>query len=239
MLKKLFCCCGSRNDENREEQTTEEKIVDDFGNETVIIRRVVTTRTIETKGSKSGISKIVKSKKLVTSNYSPEIEFGELDGNRSLSPVSIDEKKFRDECLKWHNHYRKKHGVPDLVLNSKISAFAKEWAEKLAKSNRFDHRPNNSYGENIYFASSTNPAFVITGKDPVESWYKEISAHKFGKEPTNLSSGHFTQVIWKESKELGVGIGRNGNNFIVVANYSPAGNVIGRFAENVPPPKAR
>lgn len=48
--------------------------------------------------------------------------------------------------------------------------------------------------------------------------------------------GHFSQVVWRDSKELGVAVAKNRNGHIfVVANYSPPGNFIGSFAENVPP----
>lgn len=51
-----------------------------------------------------------------------------------------------------------------------------------------------------------------------------------------MSTGHFTQVVWKESKELGVACtkAKNGNIY-VVANYYPPGNYIGCYNENVPP----
>ena len=47
-------------------------------------------------------------------------------------------------------------------------------------------------------------------------------------------TGHFTQVVWKDTKEVGFGKskGQNGKIF-VVANYYPAGNVIGYFKPNV------
>ena len=50
--------------------------------------------------------------------------------------------------------------------------------------------------------------------------------------------GHFTQVVWKGSKEIGVGKaqGRDGKT-IVVASYRPAGNMVGSFRDNVLPPK--
>ena len=38
-----------------------------------------------------------------------------------------------------------------------LSKFAQEWADKLARENRFDHRPNNQYGENLYCSWSSNP----------------------------------------------------------------------------------
>ena len=49
--------------------------------------------------------------------------------------------------------------------------------------------------------------------------------------------GHFTQEIWIESTELGIGVASyedNGWNWeIVVANYYPPGNIMGQFKENV------
>jgi hypothetical protein len=51
-----------------------------------------------------------------------------------------------------------------------------------------------------------------------------------------MISGHFSQVVWRDSKELGVAFAKSRNGTIyVVANYSPPGNVTGRYAENVPP----
>jgi Cysteine-rich secretory protein family len=50
--------------------------------------------------------------------------------------------------------------------------------------------------------------------------------------------GHFTQVVWKSSKELGVGKAKSRSGRIyVVANYYPPGNYQGQFAQNVLPPQ--
>ena len=40
----------------------------------------------------------------------------------SSSDSSSDEEEFAEECLKAHNEYRKKHGVPSLKLNKKASS---------------------------------------------------------------------------------------------------------------------
>ena len=46
--------------------------------------------------------------------------------------------------------------------------------------------------------------------------------------------GHFTQVVWKGSEELGIGKATDSKGRVyVVANYRPAGNYIGNFATNV------
>ena len=64
--------------------------------------------------------------------------------------------------------------------------------------------------------------------------YAEESQHFYSREPTTLKTGHFTQVVWRDSLELGVGMARNRNGEVyVVANYNPAGNYLGSFRENV------
>jgi len=51
-------------------------------------------------------------------------------------------------------------------------------------------------------------------------------------------SGHFTQMIWRNSTELGMGMARDQTGkVIIVANYNPPGNYIGQFAQNVPMPR--
>ncbi|KAJ8931022.1 hypothetical protein NQ314_016115 [Rhamnusium bicolor] len=143
---------------------------------------------------------------------------------------------FQIECLQAHNEYRKKHGVPPLKLNREMCRISQEWANHLIRKNMLQHSNNREYGENLFCVQSSNPNFTISGKEAVDNWYEEIKCHKFGVEPSSLASGHFSQVVWKESQELGVAFAKTGGKIVVVANYSPAGNIIGQFAENVLPP---
>jgi ves G 5 allergen, putative len=49
-----------------------------------------------------------------------------------------------------------------------------------------------------------------------------------------LFQGHFTQLVWKTSKKLGIGQAKGASgNVYVVANYYPPGNIIGEFGSNV------
>jgi len=51
------------------------------------------------------------------------------------------------------------------------------------------------------------------------------------------SVGHFTQLVWKSSREVGIGRAQSRDGkWFVVANFFPAGNYVGRNAENVLPP---
>jgi len=158
----------------------------------------------------------------------------------SDSSSSSDEEDFAEQCLKAHNEYRKKHGVSQLKLNKKLCKYSQEWAETIAKKDMMEHRSDKKYGENIFCVWSDDPKFRVKGKEAVESWYNEIKDHKFGCEPDAgvIKSGHFSQVIWKTSKELGVGKARSkSGKIMVVANYDPAGNFIGEFAKMVPKPQ--
>lgn len=49
--------------------------------------------------------------------------------------------------------------------------------------------------------------------------------------------GHFTQVVWKDSTQLGVGMATDGKKVYVVGQYRPAGNMNTRehFEKNVLP----
>uniref|UniRef100_A0A8C5AS14 SCP domain-containing protein n=1 Tax=Gadus morhua TaxID=8049 RepID=A0A8C5AS14_GADMO len=40
---------------------------------------------------------------------------------------------------------------------------------------------------------------------------------------------HFTQVVWKETTEVGVGLATDGKRVFVVAQYRPAGNIEASF----------
>ncbi|KAL4707646.1 hypothetical protein ACJJTC_006996 [Scirpophaga incertulas] len=151
--------------------------------------------------------------------------------------TSISADKFEEEFLKAHNDYRRKHGVPPLEMSKKLSKYAEEWAKVLVKKGNMEHRDQNDYGENIFYAYSSDPNFMVSGKDPVDKWYSEIKDHVFGKEPTSLGTGHFTQVIWEDTKEVGVGIAKSKEGQIyVVANYFPPGNMLGSFSKKVRPP---
>lgn len=44
-----------------------------------------------------------------------------------------------------------------------------------------------------------------------------------------------TQLLWKSSEQLGIGVAKNDKGrYVVVCNYNPQGNVYGQFHENLP-----
>ena len=69
-------------------------------------------------------------------------------------------------------------------------------------------------------------------------WYNEVKDYDFQSKPIyNPKCGHFTQVIWSSSKEVGLGKATSSNGMsFVVARYSPAGNNLNEFENNIKPP---
>ncbi|KAL7868343.1 hypothetical protein SRHO_G00097270 [Serrasalmus rhombeus] len=143
---------------------------------------------------------------------------------------------FKAKFLACHNEYRKKHGVPDVTLSKELCRTAQEWADHLLSIKTLQHSETEN-GENVFYSWSSTPANP-TGPESVEQWYSEIKDYDFTKSGYQPKTGHFTQVVWKASKEVGVGLATDGNTVFVVGQYKPAGNITnaGQYEENVLPP---
>ncbi|XP_038047451.1 Golgi-associated plant pathogenesis-related protein 1-like [Patiria miniata] len=143
---------------------------------------------------------------------------------------------FREDMLLAHNRYRAKHDVGALKLSSYLCNLAQSWAEHLASTDTFKHSNNKEFGENMVWRFS---ATEITGQQATDQWYSEIKNYNFGDTGFQLGTGHFSQVVWKDSKEIGIGkaVAKSGKVY-VVANYQPAGNKMQAFQENIFPPQS-
>lgn len=75
----------------------------------------------------------------------------------------------------------------------------------------------------------------MLGVDATNDWYNEIRLYDFNNPDYSDETGHFTQLVWKDSERLGAGyaLSSDGQSLFVVAQYSSPGNIIGSFAENV------
>jgi pathogenesis-related protein 1 len=129
-----------------------------------------------------------------------------------------------------HNYWRKMVGSADVKWNQQIADWAADWALGLAKKGcNMQHRPNNKYGENIFWASGMS----VTPDYAVDSWGEEKKFYKGEKiTGSNYSKfGHYTQMIWYNTTEIGCAIVTcAGGQTLVVCNYNPPGNYIGQKA---------
>lgn len=139
-----------------------------------------------------------------------------------------------------HNYHRKRHQVDELTRNSEIEAIAQAYSEKLASERSMYHSDNDyngsPLGENLY-ACWGSGQITITGADATDSWYSEVSDYDFNNPGYKSGTGHFTQLVWKNSKQLGCGVSCQNSYCSVTCNYYPAGNYLSQFASNVFPLK--
>nr|AAW25007.1 SJCHGC08973 protein [Schistosoma japonicum] len=149
------------------------------------------------------------------------------------------DKQLNREALDEHNRLRALHGCPPLQYDERLARDAQSWAENLARLKILKHSICDEYGENLATSMSTNKA-TMSGSQATQNWYNEIHQHNFDQQYQS-GTGHFTQVIWKSTTKAGFGIqhSTDGHHVFIVGRYVPAGNVQGKFKENVPRPNSR
>lgn len=121
-----------------------------------------------------------------------------------------------------HNEHRARHRVASLAWSSRLESGAQEWADNCV----FSHSQSGD-GENLAKGYSSVD-------DAVRAWYNEETSYNYNSPSFSKSTGHFTQMVWKGTTELGCGY--NAGCKMLVCRYAPAGNVQGQFGKNVLPP---
>ncbi len=136
------------------------------------------------------------------------------------------------KVLDEHNRYRAKHCAPALTWSDELAAAAQAWAERLRDAGcQFEHS-STKYGENL---AAGTPGH-LPPEDVVGMWYDEIADYDFASGKFEMSTGHFTQVVWKSSKRLGCGMVSDCNGMdIWVCQYDPPGNYGDQYDANVLP----
>ena len=157
----------------------------------------------------------------------------------SLSPAQ------QQEALGQHNHWREEAGVSALRWSFQLAAYAQEWADELAEQGcTMQHRPRGGpfaqqHGENLFWASPVmwsdgrREVQQITPDDVVDAWDEEKQWYDYASNrcsaPPNESCGHYTQVVWATSQELGCAMTIcQDKGQLWVCNYDPPGNYIGQ-----------
>ncbi len=149
---------------------------------------------------------------------------GEAQPEAAESPASQG-GDLAQVALDKHNQLRAKHCVPALAWSAQLAATAQRWANACV----FSHS-NNGLGENL--AMGTSGAFPPDAQ--IQSWYDEVGNYNFAAGRFTSGTGHFTQVVWRSSTEVGCGVATCGGEDMLVCNYSPPGNFQGEFQANVP-----
>jgi pathogenesis-related protein 1 len=124
-----------------------------------------------------------------------------------------------------HNAWRKKSGVAPVAWSPKLAAFAQEWADQLAAENEFKHRTNHHYGENLAAAEGQK----MSPRKVVQMWGEEVKDYNYSTNSCKPGEmcGHYTQVVWHQTKEVGCAKAKSHDKEVWVCNYNPPGNYRG------------
>jgi glioma pathogenesis-related protein 2 len=160
--------------------------------------------------------------------------------------VCIGQLDDKDKALEVHNFERKSLNLQPLKWSNKLENDSKKYADYLASKDIFRHSKDLrklKQGENLYstmyyviddngekyFFDETNYLF-----DASVAWLEEKKDYKYARisDGTNTFSkiGHYTQMIWNKSKEVGIAYSKSkSGNIYVVARYFPQGNLTGEY----------
>lgn len=159
----------------------------------------------------------------------PQLSFGQNTIDTTGSNVTPAEAR---AVLDHHNKIRNDVGVPPLSWSKDVAAFAQEWADSVANFNNCSikhHSNDKGYGENIFGGSSAD---AIKPIDASLAWYSEKEKYTYSRlgEGNWFETAHYTQMIWKTTTEIGMGVATcPSGGVVIVANYNPAGNISGDY----------
>ncbi|KAK5123968.1 hypothetical protein LTR85_002165 [Meristemomyces frigidus] len=153
-----------------------------------------------------------------------------------MSALATGEASFTGEALQSAalnstNYYRAQHQAGGLTWDTTLASYAQAYAEKCL----WQHS-GGPYGENLA-EGYDSPALGI------DAWANEEKKYNYAKPKFSESTGHYTQLVWKNTTTVGCAAvqcsndASNGaNGWYLVCEYTPRGNVAGQYREEVKKP---
>lgn len=147
-------------------------------------------------------------------------------------PDTFDQQNFHQRLLNAHNRERQALGLVPLRWNPDLAHRAQIWADHLAATGRFEHAPENHAapeGENLWAGTKD----YYAPEAMVQAWIREKKVFRPGIFPDNSITGrvedvgHYTQVVWRATTQVGCAKARSDSEDILVCRYAEAGNYRG------------
>ena len=167
-----------------------------------------------------------------TSTSSPSSSLLEPSKSSSSSSPSSSTSSslFASDILKAHNEKRSLFGVQSLKWNDTLASYAQHYADTSFSCDNVQLvHSNGPYGENLAVGYDG-------GFSPVEAWYKEINQYDYSKPGFSEATGHFTQLVWKSTSQVGCArvMCHNSWRQYTICEYSDQrGNVVGKGPNGV------
>jgi len=134
--------------------------------------------------------------------------------------------------LDLHNKERNIVGLGDLTWSNDLTESSQQWANYLASTKQFYHSGTARVGENIAQATfRSNMAASLFSQWSYEKNYFNPNV-RYGKDSTTDSTkevGHYTQIVWSYTFEVGCGLANGTYMAVLVCQYRYAGNFVGNW----------
>lgn len=142
----------------------------------------------------------------------------------TLTAVAVNAASLPREMIGAHNAVRARVDAPPLAWSDRLAAVARDWADTLLTRHQFFHRPRSRYGENLFeiTGASMSPVEVVA------EWAAESRDYDYQTNTCRAVCGHYTQIVWRDTREVGCAVARGRGREVWVCNYDPPGNWVGR-----------
>jgi pathogenesis-related protein 1 len=146
-----------------------------------------------------------------------------LAGTGVAQSRHFGEGRVRD-MLALHNAVRARVGMAPLAWSDRLAAGSQDWADTLLARKQFVHRPRSTYGENLFEVIGA----TASSAEVVNTWAGESRNYDYSSNRCRGVCGHYTQLVWSDTREVGCAVARGGGREVWVCNYDPPGNWAGR-----------
>lgn len=109
----------------------------------------------------------------------------------------------------------------------------------MAENDRlFDHGQSDGvFGESFYRTNNTKLTDSEVVQQAITEWYDESQFYDYRKPEYSPATEHFTQMIWENTRKLGVGIAHSDGYSYCACAYYPPGNYPGQFPQKPDNPR--
>ncbi|AWU76972.1 uncharacterized protein C5L36_0C08840 [Pichia kudriavzevii] len=132
---------------------------------------------------------------------------------------------FKSRYLEAHNYFRSlMQDTPALTWSDEIASLAQDSANNYQCNGILTHTgktyKGEQLGENLAYGYSFEKAWAV------RAWFNEIEYYNYNDPKFDESTGHFTQLVWSRTTEVGCGYKYCGEVYgdYIICNYYESGN---------------
>lgn len=158
-------------------------------------------------------------------------------GTGLYNPVMAQQQtmasSLQTDMLDAHNAARRQVGLAPMEWSAPLAAEARAYANQMSRSGHFAHSSQSPgarpQGENLWMGIRG----AYSHAEMAGSWVDEQHLYDGGTVDQAISTGtfgdigHYTQIIWRGTRQVGCAIASNSQDDYLVCRNLPAGNVMG------------